>query len=606
MANRPTVGSKIINDFNITIGTINGSGSATANLTILRAIFKMGVPVSGKNIFPSNIQGLPTWYSIRVSEKGFLARKEDNDIVIAMNPATLKKELKSVSPGGVLIYNEDYNLEIDRDDISVYPMPVKKILTPHEIPANLKDYVSNMVYVGFLAKIINLDLKKVDEAIRFHFKNKEKPTRANMEIIQSAYDWAGENIQKSDPFTIEEKNITQDKIMTSGNTAAAIGTIYGGMQYCAWYPITPATGMVDSLMEYIPEVRQDPESGKNTYAIVQAEDELSAVGMTIGAGWAGLRSVTATSGPGLSLMAEYIGLAYFSEVPIVIWDVQRTGPSTGLPTRTAQSDLTFANFISHGDKKHIILMPGNINECFEFGWKALNLAERYQTPIMVLIDLDLGMNHWMGEKFQYPDLPIDRGKILWEDDLEKMLKEGKDWGRYLDLDGDGIPYRTVPGNMHPHSAYFARGTGHDEYARYSEEPDVYERIMDRIAKKIDGAIDHLPKPLIDHKEGTEIGIISFGTIDEAIDEARVQLLENGIKTGYMRIRSIPFGKEVTQFINQYKNIFVVEMNRDGQLKQLLTLFSPENASRFNKVAHTDGLSITAEYIVSHILEMRVA
>jgi len=572
-------------------------------MTILRAIFKMGVPVSGKNIFPSNIQGLPTWYTIRVSKQGFLARTEENQIVIAMNPTTFEREVKSVVPGGIFIYNEDIKQTIERQDISSYAMPVKRILKDHDIPPNLKDYVANMVYVGVLAQILGIDMEKVREALEFHFKGKPKPIEANMAIIQSAFDWSKENHSKTDPYRVALMHETDECIMSNGNTAAAIGAIYGGLQYCAWYPITPATGMVDSLLEYFPLLRKDPESGKNTYAVVQAEDELAAIGMSIGAGWGGLRSMTSTSGPGLSLMAEYIGLAYFTEVPVVIWDVQRVGPSTGMPTRTAQGDITFANFIGHGDKRNILLFPANINECFEFGWKALDLAERLQTPILVLIDLDLGMNQWMGDRFEYPDRPIDRGKILWEDDLEKMLDDNQGvWGRYLDVDGDGIPYRTVPGNTHHKSAYFARGTGHDEFARYSEEPDVWERTIERIAHKIENATPLFPEPIVLIKPGAKIGIIGCGTTDDAIQEARYLLSEGNIPVDYLRVRSIPFCEDVRTFIQQHEHIYVVELNQDKQLRQLLTLFAPELANQLRSIAHIDGMPMTAKYIVDHLLE----
>jgi 2-oxoglutarate/2-oxoacid ferredoxin oxidoreductase subunit alpha len=593
----------IENDFTITIGTINGSGSATANMTLLRTIFKMGVPVNGKNIFPSNIQGLPTWYTIRVSKQGFLARTEDNHIVIAMNPTTFERELKSVVPGGIFIYNEDIKQSVDRKDISIYPMPVKQILKDHEIPPNLKEYVANMVYVGVLANIIGIEMAKVREALDFHFKGKTKPIEANLAIIQSAFNWSKENHLKTDPYRISLMHETDHCIMSTGNTAAAVGAIYGGLQYCAWYPITPATGMVDSLLEYFPVLRKDPQTGKNTYAVVQAEDELAAIGMSIGAGWGGLRSMTSTSGPGLSLMAEYIGLAYFTEVPVVIWDVQRVGPSTGMPTRTAQGDITFANFIGHGDKRNILLFPANINECFEFGWKALDLAERLQTPIIVLTDLDLGMNHWMGNRFEYPDKPIDRGKILWEEDLEKYLEmhDGV-WGRYLDVDGDGIPYRTVPGNIHQKSAFFARGTGHDEFARYSEDPDVWERTINRITHKIENATQLFPEPIVQTAKGAKIGIIGCGTTDDAIQEAIYQLSEKNIPTDYLRVRSIPFSNEVKKFIQQYDHVYVVELNQDKQLRQLLTLYSPEVATHLRSIAHIDGLPMTAKYIVNHLLE----
>jgi len=603
MALETQVTEWVENDFTITVGTINGSGSATANMAILRAIFKMGVPVGGKNVFPSNIQGLPTWYTIRVNQNGFLGRTESNQIVIAMNPATFEHELNSVSPGGVFIYNDDINQAVERQDISAYPMAVKEILKDHDVPPNLKDYIANMVYVGILANIIGIDMEKVREALAYHFKGKIKPIDANMAIIQSAFNWSRKNHKKTDPYRVAALNQTDGCVMASGNTAAALGAIFGGLQYCAWYPITPATGMVDGLSEFLPLLRKDSATGKNTFAVVQAEDELAAIGMSIGAGWAGLRSMTATSGPGLSLMAEYIGLAYFTEVPVVIWDVQRVGPSTGMPTRTAQGDMTFAYFISHGDKRHILLFPANIDECFDFGWKALDLAERLQTPILVLIDLDLGMNHWMGKRFEYPDKPIDRGKILWEEDLEKLLeKQHGDWGRYLDIDGDGIPYRTVPGNTHPRSAYFARGTGHDEYARYSEDSEVWDRTIERIACKIENALPLLPEPVVSCMECAKFGLIGCGTTDDPIQEARSILSEKGKPTDYLRVRSIPFSPIVKEFIKNHDVVYVVELNQDKQLRQLLTLDSPEYANHLRSIAHIDGLPMTAKYVVDQFLK----
>ena len=390
--------------------------------------------------------------------------------------------------------------------------------------------------------------------------------------------------------------------MIDGNTASALGAIYGGVQFLAWYPITPASSLSEAVHELIGEYRMDPVSGKNTCVVVQAEDELAAIGMATGAGWSGLRAMTSTSGPGISLMSEYLGLAYYAEIPVVVWDVQRVGPSTGLPTRTAQGDLTQVYFHSQGDKNFIILIPGTISECFEFGWKAFDLAERFQTPVMVLSDLDLGMNQWMSKKLEYPDLPMDRGKILWEEDLEKMLKDRNgDWGRYLDIDGDGIPYRTVPGNQHPKSAYFTRGTGHDEYARYSEEPDNWERLMGRLAYKIREARHSVPQPEISYMDGAEFGIISMGSDDPAIVEARDQLQEMGIPTDYLRVRAIPFPDEVVEFIRNHDRTYVVENNRDGQLKQLLTLESPEDASRLRKASHGDGLALSANWVRDTIL-----
>lgn len=591
----------LVNDFCITFSTINGSGSATANTTILRALFKMGIPVSGKNIFPSNIQGLPTWYTIRINKNGYTARLEQDDIVVAMNPATINDEIKFIVPGGVLFYADDITLPELPDNIHTYPMPVKRMMKEAEIPSSIRDYVANMVYVGILAQMLGIDFQMIHHALEFHFKGKEKPIESNFSIIMKAADWAKTNLVKMDRYQVQPMHETDDCIMSDGNTAAAVGSIFGGVQFAAWYPITPASTLAESLIEYLPEFRIDPETGKATYAVVQAEDELAAIGMTVGAGFAGLRSMTSTSGPGLSLMTEYLGLAYYAEVPVVVWDVQRVGPSTGLPTRTAQGDLTFTYFMGHGDTQFLILIPGSIKECFEFGWKAFDLAERFQMPVIVLIDLDLGMNQWMSKKYDYPDTEIDRGKVLWEEDLKKMIAshEGK-WGRYWDVDGDFIPYRTVPGNLHPQSGYFARGTGHDEFAQYSEAPEVWERVMDRLEKKYDSARSILPKPEIQKKTGATIGIISSGSADPAVQEARDLLEQNGLPLDYLRIKALPFSKDVQEFIRHHDKCYVVEVNRDGQLRQLLILDNPENATKLIKVAHCDGLPLTAKWIKEQI------
>jgi 2-oxoglutarate ferredoxin oxidoreductase subunit alpha len=589
---------RTVNKFTITVATVNGSGSQTSNLTLMRAIMKMGVPVSGKNLFPSNIQGLPTWFTIRVDRDCFTARRERQDVVVAMNPESFVKDLASVQPGGAFYYADHIKLPITRQDIIVYPMPVQKLTRESDVAQNLRDYIANMVYVGILAHLMEIDMEKIRQALDFHFKGKQKPVDLNFGMVQTAAKWAAENLEKRDPYFVEPMDATRDLIMTDGNTAAALGALYGGVQFAAWYPITPASSLAEALMEYAPRLRSDPETKKNTVAIVQAEDELAAAGMTVGAGWAGLRAMTSTSGPGLSLMAEYVGLAYFAEVPVVIWDVQRVGPATGLPTRTAQGDLTFVNFLSHGDTQHIILLPGSVNECFDFGWQAFDLAERLQTAVFVLSDLDFGMNNWMSEPFKYPDRPMDRGKVLWESDLERL---NGDWARYKDVDGDGIPYRTIPGNRHPHSAYFTRGTGHDENARYTEGNENWERNLDRLRKKFETACDLVPKPNIETKDGAEFGIIAFGSTDPAVQEARYNLNLKGIKTDYMRIRAIPFASVVRKFISQHERCYVIEMNRDGQLHQLLTLEAPELATHLISACHTDGLPLTAEWVENALL-----
>jgi len=590
---------KIINDFSITVGTVNGSGSQTANTTILRSLFKMGIPVSGKNLFPSNIQGLPTWYTIRVNKDGFTARREEHEIVICMNPQSFTQDLADVLPGGAFFYDDSIKLDVTRDDIHAYAMPVKEIMRDQkDVPSNLKDLVANMVYVGILAQSIGIDLEKIRAALEFHFKGKQKPIDLNYNVVQVSANWAKENLEKKDPYYVEALQKTEGLIMADGNTAAALGSIYGGVQFAAWYPITPASSLAEALIEYLPQLRKR-EDGKNTYAVVQAEDELAAIGMAIGAGFAGLRSMTSTSGPGLSLMTEFAGLAYYTEVPVVIWDVQRVGPSTGLPTRTSQGDLTFTHYMGHGDTEQIILLPGTVNECFEFGWRAFDISEHMQMPVFVLSDLELGMNQWMTEPFKYPDTPMDRGKVLWEEDLEKLKG---DWGRYRDVDGDGIPYRTIPGNKRPASAYFLRGTGHNEDARYTEDAATWARMMDRLKKKYDNAAKFIPAPVIDRQAGASIGIIAFGSTEPAIREARHQLeTEAGIKSDSMRIRGIPFTDDVFKFIESHEQNFIVEMNRDGQIYQILLVEYPHLAEKLTSVAFNDGLPATAKWVKDSVL-----
>ena len=596
--------NKIINDFSITVGTKNGSGSSTANNTILRAIFKMGIPVSGKNLFPSNIQGLPTWYTIRANKDGFIARHEVNEMVVAMNPDSFARDLASVAVGGAFYYADDIKQPITRTDVAIYPMPVKELVKKDpNVPSDYRDLVGNMVYVGVLAHMIGIDLSKVEAALTFHFKGKQKPIDMNLNAVKAGAEWAKANLEKKDPYYLEPMNKTDGMIMADGNTAAAIGSIFGGLQFVAWYPITPASSLAESLNDYLPMLRKR-EDGKHTYAVVQAEDELAALGMTIGAGWSGLRSMTSTSGPGLSLMTEFAGLAYYAEVPVVIWDVQRIGPSTGLPTRTSQGDLTFTAFIGHGDSHSVILLPGDVYECFEFGWKAFDVAERLQTPVFVLSDLDMGMNQWMSKPFQYPETPMDRGKALFEKDIEELKGN---WGRYLDKDGDGIPYRTFPGNKHPLSSYFTRGTGHDEYAKYSEEAPVWLRNMDRLKRKHETAREYVPAPVLHTARGATVGIIGYGSTEAAIMEAMHQLeTEHGIKAEFLRVRALPFTKEVTDFVNKYDQVFVVEMNRDGQMNQLLTIEYPQMAAKFKSVAFGDGLPAYAKWVREGILAQYAA
>jgi 2-oxoglutarate ferredoxin oxidoreductase subunit alpha len=591
--------TRIVNDFSITIGTVNGSGSQTANVTLLRALFKMGIPVSGKNLFPSNIQGLPTWYTIRLSKDGFLARRDAQEIVVEMNPASFQRDLESVSPGGAFFYADDIKLPISRSDISAYPMPIKQMAKAAQVSPNLRDYIANMVYVGILAQMIGIEMDKIQQALNFHFKGKAPAVESNFNVIKAGAEWAEQNLKKADPFFAEAMDATKDYEMADGNTAAALGAIYGGVEFAAWYPITPATSLAEALNVFLPQLRKTTD-GKQTYVILQAEDEISAVGMAVGAGWSGLRAMTSTSGPGISLMSEFAGLAYHTEIPVVIWDIQRVGPSTGMPTRTAQGDVTETYFLSHGDTQNIILFPGSVQECFEFGWKAFDLAEHMQMPVFVLSDLDLGMNQWMTKPFEYPDRPMDRGKVLWEQDLEKLKGA---WARYRDVDGDGIPYRTVPGNRHHAASWFARGTGHDELTRYSEDAGTWESNMLRIKKKYDTARGLVPLPIVRSTPGAKIGIIAFGSTEAAVQEAQ-ELLKQGLdlKTDFLRLRALPCTQEVFTFIQKHERVYVVEANRDGQLRQILTMVvPPDQAGKFRSACHSDGLPLTAGWVKDAIL-----
>jgi 2-oxoglutarate ferredoxin oxidoreductase subunit alpha len=589
---------EVVNDFSITIATVNGSGSQTSNLTLMRALFRMGIPVSGKNIFPSNIQGLPTWYTIRVNDHGFLARCGDQEIMVAMNPETFTQDVEGLKPGGVLLYDDNIKIPVARQDLHLYPMPVKQMVRESEAPPNIRVYIANMVYVGILAFILGIDMDQIYKALEFHFKSKPKPIELNWQMVKKAYEWAQANLLKADVYKVKPSNKTDGYIMADGNTAAALGALYGGLQFAAWYPITPATSLAETLNEYVPVFRKDPVTGKNTCVVIQAEDELAAIGMVVGAGWSGLRAMTSTSGPGLSLMTEYMGLAYFSEVPVVVWDIQRIGPSTGLPTRTAQGDLQLAYHMGHGDVKHIILFPGSVTECFEYGWKAFDIAERLQTPVIVLSDLDFGMNQWMTLPFGYPDQPMDRGKVLWEDELKNLTER---WGRYRDVDGDGIPYRTLPGNKLSSAAYFARGTGHDEYAQYSEDPETWENNMLRLKRKIDGNLHLLPKPVIKRLEGAKISLISFGSTTLAIEEALAGLAEKGYKIDHLRVRSLPTSSEVVEFVHTHERNYVVELNRDGQLHQVLRLEIPDSSLKLISLSHLDGLPLAAQWVVNQVI-----
>ena len=594
---------KTINDFCITFSNVNGTGSSTANTAVMRALFKMGIPVSGRNVFPSNIKGLPTWFTVRVSKNGYLGRVPRDHILVLMNESTIEQDLASLAEGGLVLYDSAFKIPDQINQLLAFGIPIKELIEELEIEKRLRSYVGNMIYVGVLAYLLNINMDCIEQPLNFHFEGKSDAAKLNFDVVLHGAKWAEEHIeQRQIPFAVELMDETKGFIMTDGNKAASLGTLYGGAQFIGWYPITPASSVIEDMNEFIPMLRKDPLTGKQTCAIVQAEDELSAVGMIIGAGWAGLRSMTATSGPGLSLMAEYLGLAYYAEIPIVVWDVQRVGPSTGLPTRTAQCDLLFAANISHGDTEQVILMPGSVNECFEFGWKAFDIAERLQTPVLVLSDLDLGMNQWMAKPFEYPDTPMDRGKVLWEEDLDQWTKDGKLWGRYLDVDGDDIPYRTVPGNRHPGATYFTRGTGHDEYARYSEDPAIWEDNLARLQRKYRHARKLVPSPVIIHEKNARIGIITWGSSMMPVAEARDQLAVHGLAIDYLRVRALPFNDEIVDFIHDHDRCYVVETNRDGQLNELLTLEAPHMAYKLRQLSHIDGMALTAEWVMQHIWE----
>jgi 2-oxoglutarate/2-oxoacid ferredoxin oxidoreductase subunit alpha len=585
-----------VNSFQIAVATVNGTGSQTANTVLIRALFRMGIPVTGKNIFPSNIQGLPTWFIIRLSRDGYVARRENSEVLVAMNEDTILEDIQSLPAGGVCIYPQEWKIEQERDDIVFYPLPVKDLLVQTETPAQFRDYVVNMAYVGALAALLEIDLDEVEGALDFHFAGKAKPIEMNMRMVRVAYDWTMDNLPKADPYRVERMDETHGKLLLDGNSAAALGAIFGGVTLVAWYPITPSTSLVDALREYIQELRLDPETGKSTCAVIQAEDELSAIGTVIGAGWAGARAMTATSGPGISLMAEFAGLAYFAEIPSVIWDVQRVGPSTGLPTRTSQGDVLAAYFLGHGDTQHVVLFPTTLKECFEFGWRALDLAERLQTLVLVLSDLDLGMNLWMSDPFEYPDEPMDRGKVLTAEDLERL----GGFARYEDVDGDGIGYRTLPGTDHPLAAYFTRGTGHDEKAQYSERPEDWAANQARLKNKHNTARKLVPKPIIEEAEGAQFGLIAYGTTDSAVVEARDRLREQGITFDYLRLRALPPGEETRAFLEKHERVYVFENNADGQMAAVLQMEYPQLAPRIVSLAYLDGMPLTARRLVELI------
>ncbi|HTW46572.1 MAG TPA: 2-oxoacid:acceptor oxidoreductase subunit alpha [Acidobacteriaceae bacterium] len=594
----PAPQKPVINDFSIQVATVNGSGSQSANSVLLRSIFAMGVPVSGKNLFPSNIAGLPTWYTIRASKHGYVARRKDIDVLIAMNAETAREDMLSLRPGSAAIYEESANLKQYRDDVVCYPVPFDKLTAAVCPEAKLRKLVKNMVYVGVAAQLLAMDMKAVEGALRMQFAKKQKAADLNWAAVEAGYNYAKESLTKQDPFQVERMNATEGKIIIDGNAACALGAMFAGVTVVTWYPITPSSSVVEQLIDFLKKYRVEAD-GKASFAVVQAEDELAAIGMVLGAGWAGARSMTSTSGPGISLMAEFTGLGYFAELPGVIFDIQRIGPSTGLPTRTSQADLLSVAVLSHGDTKHPILLPANVKECFEFGGAAFDLAEQLQTPVFVLSDLDLGMNSWMSEPFEYPEKPIQRGKVLTAEELAKL----PEWGRYKDKDGDGIPYRTLPGTDHPKAAYFTRGSGHNERALYSERPEDYQNLMERLARKFETARKLVPAPLVVQTGMSKVGIIAYGTSDFAVTESRDQLKkEFGLEADYLRIRAYPFAQSIHDFVASHERVYVVEQNRDAQMLSLLKLDLPAaETTKLRSVRHFNGLPIDARSVTDEIV-----
>jgi 2-oxoglutarate ferredoxin oxidoreductase subunit alpha len=590
-------GGRVVNDFSIQVATVNGSGSQSSNNVLMRSIFQMGIPVSGKNLFPSNIAGLPTWFTIRANKNGYIARRAEIDMLVAMNPQTAFDDVKALQPGAVCISPVELKLNDVRPDVKHYLVPFGELAAKTTDQIKLRKLLTNMLYVGVVAELLNIEHAEIEKAIAKQFEGKQKAVDLNLNAVKIGREWTKENLKKDDPYFVERLNMTAGKIIIDGNAAAAIGCMFAGAQVITWYPITPSSSLCETLTEYMDEYRIGPD-GKKTYAIIQAEDELAAIGMALGAGWAGARSMTSTSGPGISLMAEFAGYGYFTEIPTVIFDVQRVGPSTGLPTRTSQADLMKAHLLSHGDTKHIVLLPGSVAECYDMAVAAFDLAERFQTPIFVLTDLDLGMNNWMSDPFQYPTKEIDRGKVLSAEQLEKLGK----FERYKDVDGDGIPYRTIPGTDHPLASYFTRGSGHTEKATYSEKPEDYVNLMNRLAKKFETAKQWVPQPVLHEEKGAKVGIIAFGSSDFAVLESRDQLKEKNLSTSYFRLRALPFTKELRKFVESHDRVYVVEQCRDGQLRDLVRIELPEYATKIRSVLHYDGLPIDARFITDAILE----
>jgi len=589
-----------VNDVVIKIGTVNGTGSASANGLLMKSIFRMGVPVVGKNYFPSNIQGLPTWYEIRVTGDGYQCRSNRVDVMVAMNAQTYAKDLADVAPGGWLVYDSTWprNKLLSRDDITVLGVPLSRMCNEHFEGARARILMKNIAYVGVLAALLDIDLDTINELIEETFAAKQKLIGSNMKAIRLGYDYARENFVCPLPSKVAAMDRTRGHIVIDGNTAAGLGCMYAGATVGAWYPITPSTSLMDAFRAFCSKYRVDPESGKRTYCIIQAEDELAAIGMVLGASWNGARSFTPTSGPGISLMSEFLGYGYYAELPAVIFDVQRTGPSTGMPTRTQQSDILSCAYASHGDTKHVLLFPADPEECFTMAQSAFDLAERLQTPVMVLSDLDIGMNDWMVPEFDFDESKIpDRGKVLGAQDLENM----EEFYRYLDVDGDGIPYRTLPGT-HPKGSYFTRGSGHTKYGSYTENSADYQDVVDRLLLKWETARSIVPKAEIQYSKFNTAAILSVGSGDGACKESLDRLKKQKTGLNYCCVKAFPFDETVKDFIEKHEVVYVVEQNRDAQLRTLLMLDCDADPAKLVSLLHYDGMPLNAGFVVEKVLE----
>ena len=590
----------VINDFTIQVATINGSGSQTANSVLMRALFQMGIPVSGKNLFPSNIAGLPTWFTIRASQHGYVGRKKEIDFLVAMNPETAQEDVLKLEPGAAVVYDEPLKLNALRSDLQFYPVPFDKLVGPVCPEARLRKLVRNMIYDGVVAHLLGIELEEIRKALLKQFgARKAKAAELNWGAVVAGRDFAATNLAKTARFAVQRMNGTAGKIIIDGNAATALGCLFAGVTVVSWYPITPSSSLVESLIGYLKRFRIDQETGKATFAVLQAEDELASIGMVLGAGWAGARAMTATSGPGISLMAEFSGLGYYAEIPAVIVNVQRVGPSTGLPTRTMQGDILSTAVLSHGDTKHPMLFPSSPRECFGMAIQAFDLAERFQTPVFVMSDLDLGMNNWMSDPFDYPTEPIRRGKVLNAADLDRL----GGFARYKDVDGDGVGYRTLPGTHHSAAAYFTRGSGHNEKAGYSEREDEYMNNMDRLARKFDTMRAHVPPPHAELNPNAHVGILCAGTSRYAAEESRDQLRrEHGLETSYLRLKAYPFGKELADFIHRHERVYVIDQNRDAQLLLLMRLeLDPDDIAKLRSVRYYGGLPLDARTLTDEIV-----